>query len=210
VIDDNGDVAVAFAIGELVDPDKVQALEPRGVQACADDPLHDLAHGHPGDTHHHGDGGLIGDPGQVRRGLFERRAEPAASRPPGDLFVYHPAPSALDAARSVTQPDPRGAESKMPPPARFTLIVAWRPLSAAAAARLLAPRPNVEDDSFGAHLGRLHHDARDSQKRFEYLDDAHGALPARLMDLATHRRARVPCVSLYASSPCASWLRDLC
>src|SRR5207249_1916750 len=46
--------------------------------------------------------------------------------------------------------------------------------------RFLPPWPHVEDDPFGADLSRLHHDPGDSQKSFEYLGDAHGALPARL------------------------------
>src|SRR5207249_3576302 len=57
---------------------------------------------------------------------------------------------------------------------------ARRPLPAPAAARFLPPWPHVEDDPFGADLSRLHHDPGDSQKSFEYLGDAHGALPARL------------------------------
>ena len=174
VVENHRDVAVPLAVRELVDPDERQAVESGGIESLADDPLDDLAHGHPGDPHGLGDRGLVGHASQVRRALLERRAEPATARTPGNLFVDDAAAGAFHPARSVAQPDPRRAEAEVAPLASLPLIVARRPLPAAAAARFLAPRPYLEHDSLGADFSRVHHDARDSQKRFEYLCHAHG------------------------------------
>jgi hypothetical protein len=90
VVDDHGDVVMAFSVGEFIDPDEVQAVEPRGIESLADDPLDDPAHCHPGDPHDLGHRGLVGHPGQVGGGLLERRAEPAAGRAPGNLSLTTP------------------------------------------------------------------------------------------------------------------------
>ncbi len=180
VVDDHGDVVVSFSVGELVDPDEAQTVEPGGVKSLADDPLHDLANGDPGDPHDLGHRSLVGHAGQVRRGLLKRRAEPACGRTPGNLFVDHSASSALHAARRIPQPDPRRANVEVPPLPSFALVVAWRAFFAPAASRLLTAWPHVEHDPFAADLSRLHHDARDSQKSLQYFGDARGALPARL------------------------------
>jgi hypothetical protein len=113
----------------------VQAVEPRGIESLADDPLDDPAHCHPGDPHDLGHRGLVGHPGQVGGGLLERRAEPAAGRAPGNLFVDHSALSALHTARRVAEPDPRRTEIEVTPLASLSLVIAGRPLPTSAAAR---------------------------------------------------------------------------
>jgi hypothetical protein len=43
----NGQVAVAFAVGDLIDPDPIQVLQAAGVDVLGDDPAHDPSDGLP-------------------------------------------------------------------------------------------------------------------------------------------------------------------
>jgi len=60
VVGDHGQVAVALAVGDLVDADLVEAVQAGVVDVGGDHPDHDRGDRLPGAAQQPGDGGLVG------------------------------------------------------------------------------------------------------------------------------------------------------
>ena len=139
VVDHRGDVAVPLAVAELVHADAPQAVQPVGVELLGDDALDDVAHGAPGDPHHSGDLGLVGDLREVGGHLLEGPGEAAPRPGPGDELHADAAVRAFHAPWSVLEDKPDSADAEVDPSNRFVAMVVAGAYPAAARTSRQAP-----------------------------------------------------------------------
>src|SRR5204863_3359257 len=118
VVGDHGEVLVAAAIGDLVHPDPIQALEPVGVDMVSHDAAHDVVDRFPAAAQQRGGGRLVGPLHQPGDHVFEVAGVAGAGPSPGDLFgADPPAPAAIEPADVAFDPHPAHACVQVPPPA---------------------------------------------------------------------------------------------
>src|SRR5512139_221884 len=153
VIDDHGEVAVVFAVAELIDTDVAQAAQPSGIEALGDDPLHDRADRSPVDAHQVAHDGTRGGGGQVGDHLFEHAGKAAIGGRPGDMFDLDTAARALHSPRGVLQPEHHGAKGQMLPAAHRTTVVGGSRSLAAGTTWTPPARSYVDDQALGFETG---------------------------------------------------------
>ena len=179
VIDHGGDVAVAFAEAELIDADAYETVEPVWVELLGDDALDNVADGAPGDAHHPGDLGLVGDLSEVGGHLFKGPGEAAAWSSPGNHLDTDAAGGALHATRSVLDDEPDHADPEVDPADRIvTMVIAGSDLSAAGTSRLAPRRLHRKDDTDLLEVDTGDEKTGDPDQNSGKLGDAHGFLPA--------------------------------
>jgi hypothetical protein len=111
VVGDHGQVAVALAIGDVVDADAVQAVQAGIVQAISHHAHRDGGHGLPGAAQQSGDGGLVGALGQIGHDVFEVAGEPGTRTGPGHGLGTDPAAGPAGKAADLgLQQQPRGTQ----------------------------------------------------------------------------------------------------
>lgn len=117
VVDDTGDVALALAIGELVDPDPAQPLQPVTAPRLlvSDHPLNDPAHRQPGEPHQLADRALRALRRQPRHLLLELARKPGALPRPGHPRDHDPVAPALDPRRLRLHERLRRPDVERPP-----------------------------------------------------------------------------------------------
>jgi hypothetical protein len=116
VVDDHGQVAMALAVGDLVDPDLPQAGEQVHLAArllCH--PLADAAHAAPADPHQLGDGAARGVHRQPGDLLLEGAGEARVVSGPGDGADDHAVLGAAHPRRVGLQVGDGRAEVQRPP-----------------------------------------------------------------------------------------------
>jgi hypothetical protein len=197
VVGDHRQVAVALAVGDLIDPDPVQPVQAVIVDVRGNDPDHDRGHGLPGAAQQPGDGGLVGALGQPGDDVFEVAGEPGGWARPGHRLGPHPltAPAGQPADLGL-QEQPRGAQVQVPPAAGGPVIDrSGRPAARAVQAATSAAQAD-DDPAWGElHLG--HVSTGDGEHLVECGRGAHASLRRGSVGLAAPNlrrtaRARPP------------------
>jgi hypothetical protein len=164
VVDHHGQVLLALAVADLVDPDPGQPREPVGDRVhVGTDPFHDRPDGAPGDPHQLRDRGLRRLRGQPRHLVIEHAGMPGVVPGPRDLSDHHSVLGAGHPHRIGLHEDPDRAQIQPPPPARLTatLVVAPAPATTAPApATLPRHRPHRHDHDL---LVLVEHDVLDDR-----------------------------------------------
>jgi len=145
VVDDHSQVLVSALVGDLVDPDPTQALEPvePGVQV-GPHPGHDRAHGAPGDPHQFGDRGLRALGRQPRHLLIEDPGMAGSVSGPGHDRDCRPVLGAVHPWRVRLEHDPDRAQIQTPPPATPLTGVIPRSTAPAPAAPVTTALPGPD------------------------------------------------------------------
>jgi hypothetical protein len=149
VADDDGHVALAGAMADLVDPDPPQAGEEIDLTlGLGGDALADPADAAPGDPHELRHGGLGAVDGQPRDLVLERAGEPGLMACPGDRADHDPVTAAGHPGRVGLHERQRRAEVKpAPSPAALAQVEPRRPAPADATAIASSPvRPRGDHD----------------------------------------------------------------
>jgi hypothetical protein len=108
--DDRQEFTAAF-VGDLVDADPVEIIQPRIVDVINNDAADDRIDGFPRAAHQSGDAGLVHTLSQPRDDVLVVAGVPGARTRPRDLLGADPATSAaVDAVDVCFQPDLAGAE----------------------------------------------------------------------------------------------------
>ena len=200
VADDDADIALALAVGELVDPDPLQAAQ--GIAAPAllvgDDPLDDPPDRVPGDAHQLADRALRAlrrQPGDL---LFELTREPRIVPRPGQAGDDDAVLAALDPRCLGFDVGPPRAEVERPPaPPALALVVAGAAAPAAPAARRLPPPRAGRDNDRPVLLqpDPLDHRPAQAEQASEYSPSAHAVtcLPREPTLEAGNLRTRAAC-----------------
>ena len=125
MIDDDDQVLVALAVGDLVDPDPPQPGQPVGAGgSLGGDPGDDVPDGPPPGAHQLADGGLGGRARQPGDGVLERAGMPGAVPRPRHGCDRHAVPGAGHPRRGAFQLGPDRAQVQGPPPAPLALVIA--------------------------------------------------------------------------------------
>ena len=125
MIDDDDQVLVALAVGDLVDPDPPQPGQPVGAGgSLGGDPGDDVPDGPPSGAHQLADGGLGGRARQPGDGVLERAGMPGAVPGPRHGCDRHAVPGAGHPRRGAFQLGPDRAQVQGPPPAPLALVIA--------------------------------------------------------------------------------------
>ena len=107
VIDHDGEIAVVFAVGDLIDPDPPQFLEPVNARVgIGPDPGDDRAYRAPGDPHQLRDRGLRGLRGQPRHLSIEGIGMTGVMAGPRHMSDHHPVHRTLHPHRIGLHKDP--------------------------------------------------------------------------------------------------------
>jgi hypothetical protein len=169
VIDHDGEVLVAALVGDLIDPDSLQAGERidlgRDVGPHSSDDRSDCA---PSDPHQLGDcclGALRGQPGHL---LVERAGMSRAVSGPGHLSHRRPMGGAVDPRGVSFQDDLDGSHIQpTPPPPPLTTVIPRGPRSTRSAstpARSSRPHMGHQNLCLVIELDVLDHGALDAQQ----------------------------------------------
>jgi hypothetical protein len=188
VVGDHGQVAVTLTVGDLIDPDAVQALQAGIVQVLSHHAHRDGGHRLPGAAQQSGDGGLVGALGQVGHDIFEVAGEPGTRTGPGHGLGADPlAVPAGQPADLGLQVQPRGAEVQVPPAASSPVINrSGRPATRTAQPATSAAQG--DHDPAGAELDPGHVGAGDGEHLVECGRGAHASAPPVRLRLAWHLR----------------------
>jgi len=149
VVDDHGQVAHVAAVGDLVDPDPPQAIEPVGACSCfgpVPDPRDDRADGAPRDPHQLSCGRprcLGGQPGHLG---VEGMGVPGAVRGPRHMAHNHAVFSAAHPWSVGLEHRDRGALIQRPPTPAATpgVVTGAGPSTSATARPLPGHRPDID------------------------------------------------------------------
>gem|GEM_PF-6350122 len=129
VVDDDRQVLVVFRVGDLVDPDLSEPVEPCREQALGDDAGDDGRDGHPIDPQRGGHGGAVRSLRPPRHHVFELAGMAAGSSRPRHIFghdsVACPAAQSADLTLQCDT-DPERVEVP-PPPLRSAMHHSCRP-----------------------------------------------------------------------------------
>jgi hypothetical protein len=99
VVGHHGEVAVPLAVGNLVDADPVELIEPPLVEVLGHHPDHGPGHRLPGHPEQPSHRGLVHPLGHERHQVLEIPGEPGSRAGPRDLLGPHsPAPGAAEPA----------------------------------------------------------------------------------------------------------------
>ncbi len=169
VVDHDGQVLVAALVGDLIDPDPLQAgqrVDPRG--GVGPHPSDDGSDCAPGDSHQLGDRSLRALCGQPGHLLIERAGVSSAVSGPGDLSHRRPVSGAVDPRGVSFEEDPDGSHVEpTPPPPPLTTVIPGGPRSARSAstpARLSRPHVDHENLCLAVEPNALHHRVLDAQQ----------------------------------------------
>src|SRR6266516_7035274 len=191
MVGDQGQVAVAAPVADLVDPDPLQPRrQPRtqlGDNACDD--AGDAAPGDPEQPADHAEGGLLGEPAdQILEGAREAGPVP---RPGHRLADHPPATRAEETAQRVLEKPARAAEIEMPPTPQPPVIADRAQTATSRANKPPAPQAQHAHNPLALEGDRRDAHARDPQQPIECRSDAHlRLLVTRGLDTATVRAAR--------------------
>jgi hypothetical protein len=180
VVGDHGQVAVALAVGNLVDADLVEPVQTGVVQVMSHHAGHDRRYRFPGAAQQPGDGGLVGALGQVGHHVLEVAGEPRARSGPRHRLGTDPAAgSAGQPADLRLQVQPRRAQVQVSPAAGGAVIDrAGGP--AAPAAQPAAAAAQHHHDPGRAELDPNDQAAGDGEHLVECGGGAHASLLTRL------------------------------
>jgi len=180
VVADLGQVALAAAVGDLVDADHHQPRQALGVQALSDDPGDDRPDGVPADSQQDRDrrlGHLLGTEGdQVLEVARVARPRPG----PRHGLDAHPAVRAANAAQLVLDSAALAGEVEVAPTPKRAVVDALADLPAARAHRPAATQRNPDGDSARAEEHIDDAGALKRQQAVECGRDPHGFLPRSL------------------------------
>jgi hypothetical protein len=176
VVGDHGQVAVALAVGDLVDADPVEPVQAGIVQVISHHAHRDGGHGLPGAAQQPGDGGLVGALGQVGHDVFEVAGEPGCWSGPRHRLGADPAAApAGQPADLGLQVQSRGAQVQVAPAAGGAVVDrAGGP--AARAAQPATPPPQRHHDPGRRELDPGHVGAGDGEHLVECGGGAHASL----------------------------------
>ena len=182
MVDHDRQVAVALAVGDLIDADAPQALQtvdalPGLLRDAGDDP----ADGAPGNPQQLGDGGLGGVDCQPRRGVLELAREPRTMPGPGDGGDHHAVLAAAHSGRVGLQQRRHGPKVQRPPaPSTLALIEAG---AASAADPTAPPAPSCRSHRRHDRVGllieadRFHDGVLDAEQPCPYPSYLHAVSP---------------------------------
>jgi len=177
VVDDNSDVALALAVGELVDPDPPQPGERVAAPArlLCDHPLDDPADGQPGDPDQLTDRALRAVRRQPSDLLLELARKPGAMPRPAHTCDNNPVLPALDPRRRRLDERPCRAQVERPPapPAHAPVIARRPPTADTAASDIASPRPRANHQPHLVDLHALYHHPPEPEQPSEYAPSAH-------------------------------------
>src|SRR5688572_1508285 len=194
MVDDDGQVAMSPLVGDLVDPDPVQAVQP--VDPAVDvglDPGHDRSHRPPPHSHQLRDRRFRSAHGQPGHRLVKGPGMAGAVTSPRDLDDGRTVKRASDAARIRLKEDPDGPQIQSSPPAAAfpTVIPRTPPTAPPTPSNGSLPGPDRHHHSVGPvvepHL--FNHDSFHTQHALPYPRVPHPVLPPG-SDLHTARNLR--------------------
>lgn len=167
VVGDDGQVPVSLAIGDLVDADPVEVVEPSVVDRPGHHVDHDLGHRLPADPEQLGDGRLVDVLGQPRHDVLEVPAVAGPGARPGDLLGAHPpAVPTVDPADLGLEEAPGRPEVEVSPPAHRSVVDRPGPPPARAAV-LGAATAQSDHDPLGGKADTGHRSPADGQHLVE-------------------------------------------
>ena len=162
VVGDHGQVAVALAVGHLVDPDAVDPVEPGVVEQVGDDVGDDAGDGLPRAAQQPGDRGFVHPLRQPPHHVLEVAGEPGVrSRPGHRLGADPPAPAAIQAADLGPQEQPRGAQIQ-PSPATCAPVIDG------------AGRPATRAGQPAGATAQVDHDPLRGERHTDHIGTGHG------------------------------------
>ena len=117
MVGDHGQVVVAPLVGDLIDTEPVEAVEPAVVETVSDDSGDGAMDGLPGDAEQPADAGLVGPLRQPGDHVLQITGKSGSGPRPRDLFGTNPAATAaVDAGDVCFEPHGTAAHVEMPPP----------------------------------------------------------------------------------------------
>jgi hypothetical protein len=194
MVDDDGEVLVAFLIGNLIDPDPAdpgQAVVDR--VDVGPDPGHDRPDGAPGDPYqrrHRGLGGVGGQPGHL---VVEVEGVPGPGPGPRDMAGHHPAAGAGHSRNLRLDPHHQhsGVQVPPPPPARAAVIPRAPAQAPAASQALPSYRPRMRDDpAVTVQHDVFDHSIRQPEQPRPYNPVLHAVLQIRRFEPSTVQNPR--------------------
>jgi len=183
VINHDRQVAVSALIGNLVDADAGQSVQPIAqLLHVGPDPGNDRPDGAPGDAHQLGDRRLGALGHQPSDGLIEGQRVPGAVPCPGHVRYHHAVIGTADPRRVGLDEHPNRARIQRPPaPPPLPGVIAATPSTAHAASASRCPRrPHVREQLAAAvsvvaliELDTFHNRLLDAQQGAPYPGVAH-------------------------------------
>ncbi len=180
VIADRGQIALAAAIGDLVDADLDEPLEPPGVEVIAHDALDDPPDRVPAHAQEPGDrrlGHLLGEEG---RQVLEVAGVAGAGPCPRDGLDSDAAVGTAHPAQAVLDKAARGAEVEVAPARLGAVVDCADDLTAPRARRSPPPQGDLDDHPLGSERDVDDPGAGQAQQAVECGGGAHAVLLGQL------------------------------
>ena len=190
MVGDQRQVALSAAVGDLVDADLDEALEPSLVEVVADDALDDPPDRVPAHAREAGDRRLRHLLGKEGGEVLEVARVAGAGSCPGHRLDADTAVGAAHSAQAVLDKAALGAEVEVAPAPHGAVVDRADHLATARAGHASAPQRDLDDHAVGGERDVDDPGARERQESVECGGDAHAVLLGSRLPLNSQQPSR--------------------